>query len=152
MAPRAVLTVRGVEEATRQVGELALPVAVAAKELGVSWWTVMDSFVVHGTGLVDGPERVGHIRVASPSITTEDQVPRSLLQRVEPQIFCSTKLALPNRWSPSWVVLAWTTPEHLPHGMAQEGTTASLQQLLRGHHLSPSLQAFLGRQGYGLRE
>ena len=39
VAPRAVLTLRAGAEATRQVGELALPVAVVARELGVCWWT-----------------------------------------------------------------------------------------------------------------
>jgi transposase len=60
--PRAVMTVRAGAEATRQVGELALPVAVVAKELGVSWWTVMDAVITHGTPLVDDPERVGWVR------------------------------------------------------------------------------------------
>jgi len=60
--PRAVLTVRAGEEATRQVGELALPVAVVANELGVSWWTVMDAVIIQGTPLVDDPERVGSVR------------------------------------------------------------------------------------------
>src|SRR5271155_3934826 len=35
VAPRAVLTLRAGAEATRQVGELAIPVAVVARELGV---------------------------------------------------------------------------------------------------------------------
>jgi transposase len=59
---RALLTVRAGAEATRQVGELALPVAVVAKELGVCWWTVMDAVVRHGTPLVDDPARVGYVR------------------------------------------------------------------------------------------
>jgi len=59
---RAVLTLRAGMEATRQVGELALPVAVVAKELGVCWWTVMDAVVLHGTPLVVDPARVGHVR------------------------------------------------------------------------------------------
>ena len=59
---RAVLTVRAGAEATRQVGELALPVAVVAKELGVCWWTVMEAVVRHGTPLVDDPDRVGYVR------------------------------------------------------------------------------------------
>jgi len=59
---RAVLTLRAGMEATRQVGELALPVAVVAKELGVCWWTVMDAVVLHGTPLVEDPARVGHVR------------------------------------------------------------------------------------------
>jgi hypothetical protein len=53
--PRAVLTVRAGLEATRQVGELALPVAVVARELGVCWWTVMDAVSLHGTPLIDDP-------------------------------------------------------------------------------------------------
>jgi transposase len=60
--PRAVLTVRAGEEATRLVGELALPVATIARELGVCWWTAMDAVVTHGTPLVDDPERVGEVR------------------------------------------------------------------------------------------
>jgi len=44
------------------VGEFALPVAVVATELGVSWWTVMDAVVAHGTPLVEDPERVGWVR------------------------------------------------------------------------------------------
>ena len=57
VAPRAVLTLRAGAEATRQVGELALPVAVVARELGVCWWTVMDAVVLHGTPLVEDPKR-----------------------------------------------------------------------------------------------
>ena len=34
VAPRAVLTMRAGAEATRQVGELAMPVAVVARESG----------------------------------------------------------------------------------------------------------------------
>jgi transposase len=72
VAPRAVLTLRAGAEATRQVGELALPVAVVARELGVCWWTVMDAVVLHGTPLIDddtreegpGPRhRRDHVRV-----------------------------------------------------------------------------------------
>ena len=59
---RALLTERAGAEATRQVGEFALPVAVVATELGVSWWTVMDAVVAHGTPLVEDPERVGWVR------------------------------------------------------------------------------------------
>jgi len=60
--PRAVLTERAGAEATRQVGELARPVASVARELGVCWWTVMDAVVLHGTPLVDDPDRVGQVR------------------------------------------------------------------------------------------
>jgi transposase len=62
VAPRAVLTLRAGAEATRQVGELAMPVAVVARELGVCWWTVMDAVVLHGTPLVDDPKRVGKVK------------------------------------------------------------------------------------------
>ena len=61
MAPRAVLTLRAGAEATRQVGELAMPVAVVARELSVCWWTVMNAVVLHGTPLVDDPKRVGTV-------------------------------------------------------------------------------------------
>jgi transposase len=60
--PRAVLTIRAGMEATRQVGELARPVAAMARDLGVCWWTVMDAVVLHGTPLVDDAERVGTVR------------------------------------------------------------------------------------------
>ena len=56
-----MLTLRAGAEATRQVGELAMPVAVVARELGVCWWTVMAAVVLHGTPLVDDPERVGKV-------------------------------------------------------------------------------------------
>ena len=56
--PRAVLTMRAGAEATRQVGELALPFAVVARELGVCWWTDMDAVVLHGSPLVEDPGRV----------------------------------------------------------------------------------------------
>jgi transposase len=62
VAPRAVLTLRAGAEATRQVGELALPVAVVARELGVCWWTVMDAVELHGTPRIDDPARVGYVR------------------------------------------------------------------------------------------
>ncbi len=39
-----------------------MPVAVVARELGVCWWTVMNAVVLHGTPLVDDPERVGKVR------------------------------------------------------------------------------------------
>ena len=68
--PRAVLTERAGREATRQVGELALPVAVVARELGVCWWTVMDAVVLHGTPLVQDPRRVKKVRVLGIDETT----------------------------------------------------------------------------------
>ena len=54
---RALLTQRAGIEATRQVGELARPVAGVARELGVCWWSVMDAVKLHGTPLVDDPNR-----------------------------------------------------------------------------------------------
>jgi transposase len=62
VAPRAVLTLRAGAEATRQVGELAMPVAVVARELSVCWWTVMNAVVLHGTPLFDDPKRVGTVK------------------------------------------------------------------------------------------
>ncbi len=59
---QVVLTRRGGVEASRQVGELARPVATVAAELGVCWWTVMNAVVEHGTPLVDDPERIGAVR------------------------------------------------------------------------------------------
>jgi len=59
---RAILTVRAGAEATRQVGELAMPVAQVARELGVCWWTVMDAVTTHGTPLVEDEHRVGVVR------------------------------------------------------------------------------------------
>jgi len=70
VAPRAVLTMRAGSEATRQVGELAMPVAVVARELGVCWWTVMDAVVLHGTPLVDDPKRVGKVKALGIDETT----------------------------------------------------------------------------------
>ena len=62
VASRSVITLRAGAEATRHVGELAMPVAVVARELGVCWWTVMNAVVLHGTPLVDDPKRVGKVR------------------------------------------------------------------------------------------
>jgi transposase len=62
VSTRAVLTVRAGAEATRQVGELAMPVAVVARELGVCWWTVMDAVIRHGTPLVEDEHRVKVVR------------------------------------------------------------------------------------------
>lgn len=58
---RELLTNRAGIEATRQVGELARPVAGVAKELGVCWQTVMDAVKLHGAPLVDDPKRVGKV-------------------------------------------------------------------------------------------
>lgn len=63
VSPRSVLTRRAGADACRRVGEEALPVSRLAKELGVSWSTVMDE---HGTPLVEDPARVGPRRPARP--------------------------------------------------------------------------------------
>jgi len=57
-----VLTRRAGVEACRQVGENARPVSQLADELGVSWWTIMNAVVEHGTPLVDDPDRIGVVR------------------------------------------------------------------------------------------
>jgi transposase len=57
--PRHLITWRAGVEACRQVGELARPVSKLATELGVCWWTIMNSVIEHGTRLVDDPARVG---------------------------------------------------------------------------------------------
>jgi transposase len=61
VSPRSVLTRRAGREACRQVGAHARPVAALARELGVSWWTVMEAVVEHGTPLVEDPGRVGAV-------------------------------------------------------------------------------------------
>jgi len=67
---RSVITVRAGLEATRQVGQLARPVAEVARELGVCWWTVMNAVVQHGRPLVDNPGRVGVTRALGVDETT----------------------------------------------------------------------------------
>ncbi len=62
VSSRQVLTRRAGVEACRQVGANARPVASLARELGVSWWTVMDAVDEHGRPLVDDPDRVGPVR------------------------------------------------------------------------------------------
>ena len=61
VSPRSVLTRRAGADACRRVGEEARPVSRLAKELGVSWSTVMDAVVEHGTPLVEDPGRVGPV-------------------------------------------------------------------------------------------
>ncbi|MFP4074824.1 MAG: transposase, partial [Actinomycetota bacterium] len=56
---RHVMTRRAGFEAARQVGELARPVSQVADEFGVCWDTVMAAVRIHGTPLVDDPDRVG---------------------------------------------------------------------------------------------
>ena len=62
VSSRQVLTRRAGIEACRQVGANARPVASLARELGVSWWTVMDAVDEHGRPLVEDPDRVGPVR------------------------------------------------------------------------------------------
>lgn len=62
VSSRQVLTRRAGAEACRQVGANARPVASLARELGVSWWTVMDAVDEHGRPLVEDPGRVGPVR------------------------------------------------------------------------------------------
>lgn len=56
---RHVMTARAGFEAARQVGELARPVSRVADEFGVCWDTIMTAVIVHGTPLVDDPNRIG---------------------------------------------------------------------------------------------
>jgi hypothetical protein len=58
---RQLITWRAGLEACRQVGELARPVATVAAEMGVCWWTIMNTVIEHGTRLVDDPARVGPV-------------------------------------------------------------------------------------------
>ena len=58
---RQLITWRAGLEACRQVGELARPVATVAAEMGVCWWTIMNTVIDHGTRLVDDPARVGEV-------------------------------------------------------------------------------------------
>ncbi len=62
VSSRQVLTRRAGIEACRQVGMNARPVASLARELGVSWWTVMEAVAEHGAPLVEDPSRVGPVR------------------------------------------------------------------------------------------
>ncbi len=62
VSSRQVLTRRAGIEACRQVGMNARPVASLARELGVSWWTVMEAVSEHGAPLVEDPSRVGPVR------------------------------------------------------------------------------------------
>lgn len=59
LVDRQVLTPRAGMEATRQVGLYARSVASVAKELGVSWDTVMAAVVHHGTPLIEARGRTG---------------------------------------------------------------------------------------------
>jgi transposase len=61
VSSRHVLTHRAGAEACRQVGRNARSVADLARELGVSWWTVMDAVDEHGTPLIEHPDRIGPV-------------------------------------------------------------------------------------------
>jgi transposase len=56
--PRAVLTQRARAEACRRVGKDAHAVAAVARDLGVSWATIMRAVADHGRPLVDDPTRL----------------------------------------------------------------------------------------------
>jgi transposase len=56
--PRAVLTQRARAEACRRVGKDAHAVAAVARDLGVSWATIMRAVHEYGTQLVDDPGRL----------------------------------------------------------------------------------------------
>jgi transposase len=56
--PRAVLTERARAEACRRVGKDAHAVAAVARDLGVSWATIMRAVADHGRPLVDDPMRL----------------------------------------------------------------------------------------------
>ncbi len=56
---RATMTQRAGVWATVQVGRHVHSVSWAAKELGVTWHTVMDAVTLWGEALVDDPDRVG---------------------------------------------------------------------------------------------
>jgi transposase len=58
---RCLLTSRAGSECCRQVGLNARPVAQMARELSVSWDTVMAAVREHGEPLVDDPGRVGAV-------------------------------------------------------------------------------------------
>jgi transposase len=56
--PRVVLTERARAEACRRVGTDAHAVAAVARDLGVSWATIMRAVHEHGTPLVEDPRRL----------------------------------------------------------------------------------------------
>lgn len=58
---RCLLTNRAGMECCLQVGKNARPVAQMARELAISWDTVMDAVHEYGTPLVDDPKRVGQV-------------------------------------------------------------------------------------------
>jgi transposase len=58
IGPRAVLTQRARAEACRRVGKDAHAVAAVARDLGVSWATIMRAVAEHGTPLVEDPTRL----------------------------------------------------------------------------------------------
>ncbi len=59
---RATMTQRAGVWATTQVGRHVHSVSWAAKELGVTWHTVMDAVTLWGSALVEHPDRVGATR------------------------------------------------------------------------------------------
>jgi transposase len=61
IAPRAVLTERARAEACRRVGKDAHAVAAVARDVGVSWGTVMRAVRDHSRSLVEDPDRLNGV-------------------------------------------------------------------------------------------
>lgn len=70
LSSRCLLTRRAGLECCRQVGLNARPVAQMARELGVSWHTVMNAVREHGEPLVDDPDRTRRVRMRGVDETT----------------------------------------------------------------------------------
>ncbi|MFN8111113.1 MAG: ISL3 family transposase [Thermoleophilia bacterium] len=70
LVARCLLTRRAAIECCIQVGINARPVAQMARELGVSWHTVMDAVTEIGEPLVDDPARVGDVAMLGIDETT----------------------------------------------------------------------------------
>lgn len=70
LATRCLLSRRAAIECCIQVGINARPVAQMARELGVSWHTVMDAVTEIGEPLVDDPARVGDVAMLGIDETT----------------------------------------------------------------------------------
>jgi transposase len=70
LSARCLLTRRAGLECCLQVGVNARSVAQMARELGVSWHTVMNAVREHGEPLVDDPDRVGKVRMLGVDETT----------------------------------------------------------------------------------
>jgi transposase len=82
---RALLTARAGMWATREVGAEVHTVAYVARELGVTWHTVMDAVRYWGQALVDDPARVGTTRAVG-----VDETKFLAAKRKEPTRWVST--------------------------------------------------------------